>query len=61
MGVVIFPPMPAFYNHPQSIEDLVTHIATRVLDQFDIHLDTTRRWNGEMVSKLEDRRSDSGE
>jgi 4-hydroxy-3-polyprenylbenzoate decarboxylase len=61
MGAVIFPPVPAFYNHPQSIEDLVTHIATRVLDQFDIHLDTTRRWNGEMVSKLEDRRSRSGE
>jgi 4-hydroxy-3-polyprenylbenzoate decarboxylase len=60
MGVVIFPPMPAFYNHPQSVEDLVTHIATRVLDQFDIHLDTTQRWTGEMLSKPGDRRSPAG-
>jgi 4-hydroxy-3-polyprenylbenzoate decarboxylase len=50
MGAVIFPPVPAFYNHPQSLEDVVTHVATRVLDQFGIHLETTRRWNGDMVS-----------
>ena len=60
MGAVIFPPMPAFYNHPRSIEDVVTHIATRVLDQFGIHLDTTRRWGGEMVSKPGDRSRTGG-
>ena len=48
MGVVIMPPLPAFYNHPQSIEEMVDHIVMRILDQFGIHLDLTPRWDGEM-------------
>ena len=36
MGVVMLPPMPAFYNHPQSVDDVVNHIVMRVLDQFGI-------------------------
>ena len=35
-GVRIVPPMPAFYNHPASVSDIVDHIVTRILDQFDI-------------------------
>lgn len=50
MGVVILPPMPAFYNHPHSIDDMVDHMVMRILDQFDIHLDLTERWEGEMSS-----------
>jgi 4-hydroxy-3-polyprenylbenzoate decarboxylase len=46
MGVVILPPVPAFYNHPQSLDDMVNHIAMRVVDQFDIHLDVMNRWDG---------------
>lgn len=46
MGVVILPPVPAFYNHPQSLDDMVNHIAMRVIDQFDIHLDVMNRWDG---------------
>ncbi len=46
MGVVIFPPVPAFYNHPQSLDDMVNHIAMRVLDQFDIHVEVMQRWEG---------------
>ena len=46
MGVVIFPPVPAFYNHPQSLDEMIGHIAMRTLDQFDLHLDVTRRWDG---------------
>src|SRR5207342_564569 len=37
MGVVIIPPVPAFYNRPQSIEEMVDHIVMRTLDQFGIH------------------------
>ena len=48
MGAVMFPPLPAFYNKPQSIEDLVDHILYRVLDQFDIDLGFDRRWDGKM-------------
>ncbi len=48
MGVVMIPPMPAFYNHPKSIDDIVNHIVMRTLDQFGIHLDLMGRWIGEM-------------
>ena len=49
MGVVILPPLPAFYNRPQSIDEVVDQTVMRILDQFDIHLDLTRRWDGEML------------
>jgi 4-hydroxy-3-polyprenylbenzoate decarboxylase len=49
MGVVILPPLPAFYNHPQSIEQMVDHIVMRILDQFEIHLDLAQRWDGKMA------------
>ena len=48
MGVVIFPPVPAFYNHPQSLDEMVNHVAMRALDQFGLHLDIMRRWEGSM-------------
>ena len=45
MGVVICPPVPAFYTAPTSIDDIVTYTAVRLLDQFDIHVDVAR-WQG---------------
>src|SRR5690625_4284276 len=36
VGVSIVPPMPAFYNHPKSVDDIVNHIVARTLDQFRI-------------------------
>lgn len=56
MGVVILPPLPAFYNHPQNLDDLINHITMRIIDQFDIHLDVMNRWDGTMLSS-EQRRS----
>jgi len=50
MGVVISPPMPAFYNHPKTLDDIVGYTVTRILDQFGIHLDTAGRWEGVMVT-----------
>jgi 4-hydroxy-3-polyprenylbenzoate decarboxylase len=47
MGVVIAPPLPAFYNHPQTIDDLVDHSVSRLLDLFDVHVEA-RRWGGVM-------------
>ncbi|WP_017727544.1 UbiX family flavin prenyltransferase [Halalkalibacterium ligniniphilum] len=44
MGTVILPPVPAFYNHPSSIQDIVNHIVARTLDQFEIDNVLTRRW-----------------
>jgi flavin prenyltransferase len=50
MGVVILPPVPAFYNHPGSLDQMVDHIVMRILDQFDIHLDLMERWDGELAA-----------
>jgi 4-hydroxy-3-polyprenylbenzoate decarboxylase len=51
MGAGIVPPMPAFYNHPASVDDIVDHIVTRVLDQFDIESPTAKRWTGVVGAK----------
>ena len=48
MGAVILPPMPAFYNHPQTIDDVVEHTVARVLDQFGVDLPAAVRWSSEM-------------
>lgn len=47
-GASIIPPMPAFYNHPKSIDDIVDHIVARVLDQFGITARFAKRWDGKM-------------
>jgi 4-hydroxy-3-polyprenylbenzoate decarboxylase len=52
MGVVILPPVPAFYNNPQNLDDLINHIAMRVIDQFDIHLDVMNRWDGVLRTQV---------
>lgn len=44
IGVSIVPPMPAFYNHPRGLDDVVDRIVARVLDQFGIDNDLTIRW-----------------
>ena len=46
MGARIVPPMPAFYNHPESVGDIVNHVVTRILDQFDLESPTAKRWTG---------------
>ncbi|KWV49320.1 hypothetical protein AS156_16435 [Bradyrhizobium macuxiense] len=44
MGVVIAPPVPAFYARPRSIEDMVDQTVGRVLDLFDIDVGIVHRW-----------------
>ena len=46
MGVVIFPPIPAFYNKPASVNDVVNHIVGRLLDQFGLDMSGVKRWLG---------------
>ena len=46
LGAVIAPPMPAFYNSPQTIDDLVNHSVGRVLDLFEIDVGILKRWEG---------------
>ena len=46
MGGVVFPPVPAFYARPKTIDDLVLHTVRRVLDLFGIHSPKLARWRG---------------
>ena len=46
IGVGICPPMPAFYNRPTTLDDLVDHITVRVLDQLGLDVDYPKRWAG---------------
>jgi 4-hydroxy-3-polyprenylbenzoate decarboxylase len=48
MGVIMLPPMPAFYNHPKTVDDVIDHIVFRVLDQFGIAAPFAKRWDGHM-------------
>ena len=49
MGAVILPPMPAFYNNPRSLADIVEHTVARMLDQYGIEVPGgATRWSGEM-------------
>ena len=48
MGASICPPTPAFYNHPTSLDDVVTYSVVRLLDQLGIHTHERDRWLGEM-------------
>ena len=47
LGVTIMPPMLAYYNKPQSIEDLNRHIVGKILDKFGIELNGFKRWGKE--------------
>lgn len=47
MGVTIFPPAPGFYNHPETLEDVVLNITGRLLDMLDIENNLINRWQGE--------------
>ena len=46
MGGIIFPPLPSFYQHPNSIAELVDHSVGRVLDLFNIPHQLTPEWLG---------------
>ena len=46
MGVVIAPPVPAFYAKPTSLDELVDYTVVRLLDQLGMHGDVSGRWSG---------------
>jgi 4-hydroxy-3-polyprenylbenzoate decarboxylase len=51
MGVIIMPPVPAFYTNPQSLDDVVNQTVMRALDQLGLHLDTAGRWGEDPVAR----------
>ncbi|MDB5561167.1 MAG: 3-octaprenyl-4-hydroxybenzoate carboxy-lyase [Hyphomicrobiales bacterium] len=46
MGGVIMPPVPAFYAHPKSIDEMVDHTVSRALDLFGLDTGKAVRWHG---------------
>ena len=46
MGAILAPPMPAFYNRPSTLDDIVNHSVGRVLDLFGIDTQVVKRWEG---------------
>jgi len=51
IGAQIAPPMPAFYNDPQTIDDIINHSVGRVLDLFGIDNTIVKRWAGAQPRK----------
>lgn len=45
-GAIVYPPVPALYARPKSLEEMVDHTLGRVLDLFDIDLGLVKRWSG---------------
>ncbi len=46
LGAIIAPPVPAFYTHPKSIDDIVDHSVGRILDLLHFENDLAHRWQG---------------
>lgn len=46
LGGIIAPPVPAFYAKPESLEAMIDHTLGRILDLFNIHIKTIKRWEG---------------
>ena len=56
IGATVFPPVPAFYNHPQSVADIVDQSVARALDQFGYEV-PIHRWTGTEDAARRDRPS----
>ncbi len=56
MGAVIFPPVPAFYHVPRTIEGIINQTVGKILDIFEIEHQLFRPWNGESNPEKRNRR-----
>ncbi|MBU6228985.1 MAG: UbiX family flavin prenyltransferase [Cyanobacteria bacterium REEB459] len=57
-GVRVVPAIPAWYHHPQTVEDLVDFVIARALDQLDIDCGALQRWQGHLPHELQPAGSD---
>jgi 4-hydroxy-3-polyprenylbenzoate decarboxylase len=46
MGAILFPPVPAFYHRPETLEDIIRHTIGKILDLFDLEVPHFKRWSG---------------
>ena len=51
MGAIIAPPVPAFYAHPTTLDEMIDHTLGRVLDMFELDAGTVTRWSGSTALK----------
>lgn len=54
MGAIVFPPVPAFYHRPKTLDDVINQTVTRILDQFDIDVKLFHRWDDNSMSRHPD-------
>ncbi len=52
MGAHIIPPVPAFYHHPKTIDDIINQSVGKVLDYIGIEHDLFKRWDNSQLEKL---------
>ncbi|MBW2122046.1 MAG: UbiX family flavin prenyltransferase [Deltaproteobacteria bacterium] len=46
MGAIVFPPVPAFYHGPETLDDVIDHTVGKILDLLDVEHELFRRWEG---------------
>jgi len=46
IGAIVAPIVPAFYNRPKTVDDIVNHTVGRLLDLFGVETGVVRRWEG---------------
>lgn len=46
IGAVVMPPVPALYHRPKTVDEIIDHTVSRVLDLFGIDNDLVERWGG---------------
>ena len=51
MGAILLPPVPAFYFHPKTIDDLINHTIGKVLDLFNMNHHLFKRWGSPELKK----------
>lgn len=54
MGAIVFPPVPAFYHRPKTLDDVINQSVTRILDQFEIDVKLFHRWDDQGMSRHPD-------
>jgi 4-hydroxy-3-polyprenylbenzoate decarboxylase len=51
MGAVIFPPVPAYYHRPKTLDDIINQTVSRILDQFEIDVNLFERWSDDQMRR----------
>jgi 4-hydroxy-3-polyprenylbenzoate decarboxylase len=51
LGAVIFPPVPAFYHRPKTLDDIVNHTVGRILDRVGVPQTLAQEWTGSQPNR----------